>query len=506
MYALGQRNVAVTGGGLLDGQEDMWNWRPWKKGYWGEPSVENQSTAASYGENGILNLMNFQDVPIPRRIFTDDGHMPAAIPVLDGDTVRDVPPPEGATALKSTFRPQFIETNHSENVLIEGVTIRNTPFWIVHPLSSRNVLVRDLDIYSDKTKDFEASGWNNDDGLDPESSRNVVMERNDVTVSDDGAAIKSGRNVNGREHRDASAGIIIRDSSYRNDGGGSAGVSMGSEMSGGVRNVFVHDTTFGGSGLSLLLKIKTNSNRGGVVENIYVRDCLLERAISGMVQFDANFSETVPFPNADVFNPTIRNVYLDHVDTAETMTPGRTTFQLSSAASRSPVENVYYRDSTFYTSNTLESAFARNKNLKTFVVSDVRYVDPTTHAVTRYDTTPLNLLDETAAHVGGESVHLTAASIAAPDVITALPGRTFTISGKVDLAKYPGFVDGGTVRVFVDRDTTPIPATLHPDGTFTTGPITLDDEQYWYVDRHYVAVNFFKGIDVNTLVYQVAVR
>jgi hypothetical protein len=272
-----------------------------------------------------------------------------------------------------------------------------------------------------------------------------------------------------------------------------------------VRDVFIHDDEFGGPGLSLLLKIKTNANRGGVVENVYVRDSLLKQALSGMVQFDANYSETVPFKNADVFDPTIRNVYLDNVDTAETMTPGRTTFQFSSSPSRSPVENVFYRDSVFYTTNTLESAFARNRNIKTFVVSNVRYVDPATHAQTVYNTTPLRLADQTTARVGADDIRLTPASIENPDAITRLPGRTFTVSGKVDLDAYPGFVGGGTVQVFVDRDTTPIPATLSADGSFTSDPITLDDEPYWYIDRHYVAVSFFNGINMNTAVYHVAV-
>jgi polygalacturonase len=502
--AIGQRNIAVTGGGLLDGQEDMWNWRPWKKGYWGELRVEDQSTTASYGQQGVLNRMNFEDLPITKRIFSDDGHMPESIPLPDGSSA---PPPADATALKSTFRPHFIETNHSSNVLIEGVTIRNTPFWIVHPLNSRNVLVRNLDIYSDKTKDFEAGGWNNDDGINPESSQNVVMERNDVTVSDDGAAIKAGRNVNGRRHRSPTDGVILRDSRYFNDGGGSAAVSMGSEMSAGVRNVFIHDSEFGGPGLSLLLKIKTNSNRGGVVENIYVRDSVLRQAISGMVQFDANFSETVPIPNTDVFDPTIRNVFLDNVDTVPTMTPGRSTFQFSSSPSRSPVENVYYRNSLFHTSSTLESAFSRNKNIKTFVVENVRYVNPATLEATLYNTTPLNLLDQTVAHAGGREIRLTPASIEQPDAITELPERTFTISGKVDLEAYPGFADGGAMRIFVDRSSTPVPVTLEPDGSFTSDPIVLPETRPpWYIDRHYVAVNFFNGINMNTMVYQVAVE
>src|SRR5205823_8194509 len=145
IYALNQTNIAVTGGGLLDGQEDMWNWRPWKKGYWGELSVENQGAdATTYGSNLVLNSMNFNDVPITKRIFSDDGHMPATIPVIDGDTVKYEAPPADAVPLKSTFRPNFFEPNNSKNILIEGVKIRNTPFWIMHTLSSENIVIRNL--------------------------------------------------------------------------------------------------------------------------------------------------------------------------------------------------------------------------------------------------------------------------------------------------------------------------------------------------------------------------
>ncbi|GGJ59404.1 glycoside hydrolase family 28 protein [Streptomyces brasiliensis] len=505
IYALHQHDIAVTGGGMLDGQEDMWNWRPWKKGYWGEPSVENKDPDADYGENGVLNEMNFEDTPVEQRIFTDDGHLPATIPMVKGGKVEQVAPPAGAKAMKSTFRPQFIETNDSSDVLLEGVKIRNTPFWIVHPLNSTNVLIRGLDIYSDKTKDFEVKGWNNDDGVDPESSRNVVMEDNYVTVSDDGAAIKSGRNVNGREHRAPSQDVIIRNSVYNNDGGNSAAISMGSEMSGGIRDVFIEDNVFTGPGLAMALKIKTNSTRGGVVERIYLRNCTLQQATSGLVQLDGNYPETVPFPNADAFDPTIRDIYIDHVNTVPTMTPGKTTFALSSAASRSPVENVYYRNSIFHTSSTLQSGFDKNKNIKNFVVQNVTYLDPATGATTTYNTTPLNLLDQTTAVTEtGERVPLKAVSIDHPDVITPAPTRTFTVAGKFDIARHPSFPLDGTARLFLDRSSTPVAVHVQPGGSFVSDPITLDDNQSWYRDRHYVAVNFSEGIDMNTEVYQVA--
>jgi len=248
----------------------------------------------------------------------------------------------------------------------------------------------------------------------------------------------------------------------------------------------------------MLLKIKTNANRGGYVDHVYVRHSLLHSAILSMVQFDGNYPETVPFPNADVFNPTIRNIFLDDVDTAPDMTPDRTTFRMSSAASRSPVANVYYRDSEFHTTSTLESGFSGNKNIANFVVENVTYVNPATGARTVYNTTPLSLADETTAvTAGGATVPLRAS----PDVITTVPEATLSLRGRLNL--YPGFA--GTVRVFVDRETTPVAAELAADGTFHTGQFTVDDDQYWYVDRHYIAVNFYDGINMNTVVYQIAV-
>lgn len=171
------------------------------------------------------------------------------------------------------------------------------------------------------------------------------------------------------------------------------------------------------------------------------------------------------------------------------------------------MENVYYRNSVFYTTNTLEAAFKNNKNIKNFVVENVKYINPSTKAETVYNTTPLRLLDETKALAGSETMMpLKATSITDPNVINTISKNTFSITGKIDLAAYPDFVTRGTVRVFVDCNATAIPATLNSDGTFTSAPITLDDNQSWYIDRHYVAVNFYNGINMNSMVYQIAVE
>ncbi|BDZ64433.1 DUF4832 domain-containing protein [Agromyces mangrovi Wang et al. 2018] len=508
--ALGQENIAVTGGGTLDAQEDMWNWRPWKKGYWGELDVEDRSLDADYGQQGVLTQMNFDDTPVETRIFTDDGSRPATIPVIRDGEVVQIDTPADATVLTSSFRPHFIEPNHSSNILIEGVKLRNAPFWQVHPMNSENVLVRGIDIYSNKTTGYQASGWNNDDGIDPESTTNVVIEDVHVTVSDDGVALKAGRNTNGREHREPTSGVIIRNSEFRNDGGNSAGVSAGSEMSGGIRDVFAHDLIFGGDGLIMGFKLKTNSNRGGGIENWYARDSVFENVNWTIVEFDADYPETVSLEHADAFDPTIRNVWFDRISTSEELLPASRNpqmFRFSSSVSRSPVANVHVRDLVLHSTQNPAAAFNRNKFIADFVVEDAAFVNRSTGAISTYDTTPLDLLDETAVAVPGvEPISITAADASAPGQVHTVPGDVVTITGKVDLADHPDFPEQGQLRVYVDRDTSPIAATIEADGTFTTAPITLDDDQHWYRDRHYVAVNLSHGLDIQTVVYHLQVQ
>jgi polygalacturonase len=136
VYALGQTNIGLTGGGTLDAQYNVGNWRL-------PPGVPG----AASGSNAILNDLDYRHVPNEQRIFSADGSMPATIPVIVGNTVQNIPPPPGAKAYKTTFTPQFVEFNHSSNILVEGLNIINTLFWQVHPLSSRNILIRDLNVY-----------------------------------------------------------------------------------------------------------------------------------------------------------------------------------------------------------------------------------------------------------------------------------------------------------------------------------------------------------------------
>ncbi len=497
VYALNQTDIAVTGGGTLDAQDNV---APWQ--------FPAPQPGAPAGTATVLASMNTSNLPVDQRIFSDDGHLPRRIPELAGcrvkaqdwgpcASVRYVPPPAGAVAYASTFLPQFVEFNHSADVLVDGVHLVNTLFWQVHPLNSRDVLIRDTDV--DDTAHLT------DDGIDPESCDDVVIENNAITTLDDGVAVKSGKDQDGRDLRAPSENIVVQGNTFDNPGGGSASISIGSEMSGGVWDVLAQDNTSGGAGTAFVLKIKTNSYRGGVVRDIYVRDSLVTQTIRGIVNFDTNYAESGGPPDGDVFNPDIHDIYLDNVSAAPSVTTSYPAFVIYSGVSRAPLRNIYFENSVFYTTATFASAFSATvaRFFANLVIRGVTFVNPKTGVATTYDTAPLRLAGPTTANFASAApVAMTAASTRRPDVVNRLPSDTFTISGRVDLTADPGFLPGGSVAIFVDRGTTPVPVTLSPDGSFTSAPITLDDDQYWYQGRHYIAVNFYNGIDINTVVYQ----
>ncbi|HSZ39647.1 MAG TPA: glycosyl hydrolase family 28 protein [Trebonia sp.] len=492
VYALNADNIALTGGGTLDAQDNV-------GGGWTLPSARPGAPSGTFAALGQLSA---DGVPADQRIFTDDGSLPATIPVLSGcppqsrdwgpcASVRNVPPPRGAVAYASTFAPQFVEFNHSADVLVQGVHLVNTLFWELHPLNSRDVLVRNVTV--DDTAHLT------DDGIDPESCDDVEILDNSITTLDDGISVKSGRNRDGRDLRAPAENILITDNTFDNPSGGSASISIGSEMSGGIYDVFATGNTSGGDGTAYLLKIKTNSYRGGVIQGIYVRDSTMTQTIRGVLNLDTNYGESNPIPDTDVYNPVIRDIYLDDDNTTSAVTTTRAAIVVSNADAWAPFDNVVYENSVFYTPAAFQSAFTgEGAFFSHLTIRNVRFVNPQTGAVTIYDTSPTALAGPVTALAGGVTVPLTAGS----GTVTAIPADTFTISGTVP----PDFLSsGGTVSVYVDRDTTPVPVTVSPAGSFTSGPITLNNDEYWYLGRHYVAVSLADGIDVATVVYQLSV-
>jgi polygalacturonase len=267
IFAVGQKNVAVTGAGTLDGQADEANWLAWKgrKG----PADGTQKAARAR-----LDKMNNDRVPVAQRRFGT------------GDFLR----------------PNFIQFQRCENILIEGVKIRRSPMWEIHPLLCTNVTVRGVDIFS--------HGANND-GCDPESCRDVLIEKCLFDTGDDCIAIKSGRNNDGRRVGIPSVNLIIRDCTMRD---GHGGVTVGSEISGGCSNVFVENCEMSSPDLVCALRLKSNAMRGGVLQNIFMRNVTVGLVKDSVLQIDFLYEEGA----RGEFKPVAQNVVLENITVAQT--------------------------------------------------------------------------------------------------------------------------------------------------------------------------------------------
>lgn len=254
IYAFEQENIAVTGTGTLDGQASDENWWAWKK---------------QRADRDALYAQGQQGTPVAERRY-GPGHF---------------------------LRPNFFQPYRCKNVLIEGVTILRSPMWEINPVLSQNVIVRGVKI---------SSHGPNNDGCDPESCRDVLIENCVFDTGDDCIAIKSGRNNDGRRVDVPSENLVIRGCTMKD---GHGGVVLGSEISGGVRNVFVEDCMMDSPHLDRALRLKSNAERGGVLENIFMRNVQIGRVTEAVLTVDLLYEEG---PRGK-FMPVIRNIELDHL-------------------------------------------------------------------------------------------------------------------------------------------------------------------------------------------------
>jgi polygalacturonase len=171
-------------------------------------------------------------------------------------------PAPPTSAVNPGLRPAFVEFNGCANVLVDGPSITGSPYWTLHPLYSRNVIIRNVNIDTTAT-------MSNGDGIDPDSSTNVLIEQSTFATSDDCIAIKSGLNEDGIAVGKPSRNIVVRDITTS---AGHGGVSIGSEVSGGVSNVLVTRSSL--LGLSQPLRVKTLPGRGGTIANLWFADNL----------------------------------------------------------------------------------------------------------------------------------------------------------------------------------------------------------------------------------------
>ena len=269
IYAYGETNIAITGKGTIDGQGSNDTWWPMcgaAKYGWKEGMVAQRN-----GGRERLLMYGETSTPIYKRVMTPE----------DG------------------LRPQLINLYSCHTILIEDVTLLNSPFWVIHPLFCESLIVRGVNIFNRGP---------NGDGCDPESCKNVLIENCTFDTGDDCIAIKSGRNADGRKWNIPSENIIVRNCKMKN---GHGGVVIGSEISGGYRNLYVENCVMDSPQLDRVIRIKTNDCRGGIVENVFVRNIKVGQCHEAVLKINLLYESKENCNRA--FPPIVRNVHLKNI-------------------------------------------------------------------------------------------------------------------------------------------------------------------------------------------------
>ncbi|MGN7986309.1 glycoside hydrolase family 28 protein [Pedobacter sp. 22226] len=313
IYAYECKNVGISGEGEIKAQMETWS------KWFARPKAHMESIRRLY------NLASAYE-PISARQMVND---------------------------TANLRPQFVQFNRCENVLLEGIKITNSPFWTIHPYLCRNVVIRKINVY--------AHGHNND-GVDPEMSQNVLIEDCFFDQGDDAIAIKSGRNPEGWRLKTPSKNIIIRNCTVKN---GHQLVAIGSELSGGIENVLVENCkVLDGAKLNHLVFIKTNERMGGYVKNIYAKNITagnIDQGILG-IETDVLYQWKNLVPTVQVKLTPIKNIFLENVKA------GHVKFISHVKGEKTlPVENVVLKN---VSAGTIEGEKHLHENLVKFKESD----------------------------------------------------------------------------------------------------------------------------------------
>ncbi|MCL2584741.1 MAG: glycoside hydrolase family 28 protein, partial [Streptosporangiales bacterium] len=293
IYSFGQHNIAVTGSGTLNGNADADHWWNWKSSETSD--FNNLEAQADAG------------VPVPQRVYGAGHYLP----------------------------PQMIQPYRSDTVLLSGVTVINSPFWHLNPNLCTNVTIEGLTIKS--------SGPNTD-GCDPESCDGVVVRNVTYDTGDDCMAIKSGRDADGRRVGVPCQNIVIENCDFAD---GHGGITIGSEMSGGVRNVYARDLTMNSANLQAGHRVKSNLARGGYVENSNVYRVTAGTVGGPLLLIDGAYSgQTGNYP------PDLTGITLSDwtVDTCEGL------WSITGASASDPVGTATLRNVTVQASTAANSA------------------------------------------------------------------------------------------------------------------------------------------------------
>lgn len=280
IYAYGQENIAITGNGVLDGGANANTWWSWNAG---RPSKQVNA-------RNLLQELNHKQTDPKTRIFGEG----------------------------SFLRPNFIQPYNCKNILISGVEIIGSPMWNINPVLCENVTIDNVKIIAHGS---------NTDGVDPESCKNVLISNCYFDTGDDCIAIKSGRDEDGRRINKPAENHIIENCEMKD---GHGGVVIGSEISGGAKNIYAINCKMNSPNLDRILRLKTSSSRGGIIENVFMKDIKVGTYRDGAVHINMFYEQP------GNFMPTIRNIWVENMDVEK----GGDFGIFVNAYKESPVENL----------------------------------------------------------------------------------------------------------------------------------------------------------------------
>ena len=292
IYGTNLENIAITGKGIIDGNGDAWRMV-------GKNQLTEQEWKLKTASGGLVSSDGKTWFPSAKTKLAFDEKRTASM--LPGQILKDF------EDIKDFLRPNLVVFNSCKKVLLEGVIFQNSPAWCLHPVLCEDVTVRNVFV---KNPDYAHNG----DGLDVESCKNVLVEGCTFDVGDDGICIKSGKDEEGRKRGKPTENVVIRKNIvYKGHGG----FVIGSEMSGGARNIFVYDCSFIGTDNGL--RFKTTRGRGGVVEQIYIKNIRMKDIVRDAILFDMYYftkpadNEKTAVPPVTEATPQFRNFHISHI-------------------------------------------------------------------------------------------------------------------------------------------------------------------------------------------------
>ncbi|QIU94515.1 glycoside hydrolase family 28 protein [Bacteroides faecium] len=289
--AVNAENIAITGHGVFDGAGDKW--RPVKKSKMTEGQWNKLlKSGGKVDESGKV-------------WYPNEGALKASVLMADWGNKRPDIGIEEWEEMKSWLRPVLLSVVKSKKILLEGVTFKNSPSWCLHPLSCESLTLNDVKVFNP---------WysQNGDALDVESCKNVLITNCFFDAGDDAICLKSGKDKDGRRRGEPCENVIVRNNTVLH---GHGGFVIGSEMSGGVKNVYVSECSFIGTDVGL--RFKSARGRGGVVENIYINNINMidipNDALIADLYYAVKGAPGEPVPDVTEETPAFRNIHISDV-------------------------------------------------------------------------------------------------------------------------------------------------------------------------------------------------